>query len=112
LGSPRAERANHPGSAGEARSGRFAFAKDLLALAEQEKEHEIRTFHGARRVRHIGDPLHLAREPRSILDNIRASVGEYNFASQYQQAPVPLAVSGIGGSRIAPASTSRHLPIS
>jgi predicted phage terminase large subunit-like protein len=29
------------------------------------------------------------REPRSVLDSIRATIGEYNFAGQYLQAPSP-----------------------
>ena len=30
------------------------------------------------------------RLPRSALDELRLSLGEYNFSGQYQQEPVPL----------------------
>jgi predicted phage terminase large subunit-like protein len=33
--------------------------------------------------------LHPERQPRAILDQIRRTIGEYNFASQYQQMPSP-----------------------
>jgi hypothetical protein len=34
--------------------------------------------------------LHPEREPLEILERIRRTVGEYNFAGQYQQTPAPL----------------------
>jgi hypothetical protein len=34
--------------------------------------------------------LHPAREPLFVLENIRRTIGEYNFAGQYQQSPAPL----------------------
>jgi len=34
--------------------------------------------------------LHREREPLEVLNNIRETQGEYNFAGQYQQAPAPL----------------------
>jgi phage terminase large subunit-like protein len=34
--------------------------------------------------------LHPAREPLEVLSSIRATLGEHNFASQYQQSPAPL----------------------
>jgi predicted phage terminase large subunit-like protein len=39
--------------------------------------------------------LHPAREPIATLDQIRRTIGEYNFAGQYQQSPAPL-----GGGRV------------
>jgi predicted phage terminase large subunit-like protein len=61
------------------------------AIAEQDEEHLIETLYGRERVvRRVGEALHLEREPLSVLDNIRRTIGEYNFASQYQQAPAPL----------------------
>jgi len=39
---------------------------------------------------HSGEALHPAREPLAVLQNIRRTIGEYNFAGQYQQAPAPL----------------------
>src|SRR6516225_9929200 len=37
-----------------------------------------------------GARLHLEREPPEMLEQIRRTIGEYNFAGQYQQAPSPL----------------------
>jgi predicted phage terminase large subunit-like protein len=37
-----------------------------------------------------GEALHPAREPLSMLAQIRRTIGEYNFAGQYQQMPSPL----------------------
>ena len=34
--------------------------------------------------------LHPAREPLATLEHIRRTIGEYNFAGQYQQSPAPL----------------------
>lgn len=33
--------------------------------------------------------MHPGREPLTILDDIRRTIGEYNFAGQYQQSPAP-----------------------
>jgi phage terminase large subunit-like protein len=35
-------------------------------------------------------PCTPGREPLATLDHIRRTIGEYNFAGQYQQAPAPL----------------------
>ena len=37
-----------------------------------------------------GEALHPDREPLEVLDRIRRTIGEYNFAGQYQQSPAPL----------------------
>jgi phage terminase large subunit-like protein len=37
-----------------------------------------------------GDALHPDREPIAVLERIRRTIGEYNFAGQYQQSPAPL----------------------
>ena len=34
--------------------------------------------------------LHPARESQTILTQLRQSMGEYAFAGQYQQAPIPM----------------------
>ena len=39
--------------------------------------------------RQRGEALHPERQPPAILDQIRRTIGEYNFAGQYQQAPSP-----------------------
>ena len=63
----------------------------LPAIAEVEERWVIESVHGRRAVvRHPGDLLHPAREPLHVLERQRATLGEYNFAGQYQQAPVPL----------------------
>jgi predicted phage terminase large subunit-like protein len=63
----------------------------LSAIVERDEEYEIEML-GCRRgfTRRAGEPLHAAREPRSLLDDLRRSLGEFNFACQYQQAPIPL----------------------
>jgi len=40
-----------------------------------------------------------------MLDEIRRTIGEYNFAGQYQQPPAPL-----GGGLVKPAWFKRYLP--
>jgi predicted phage terminase large subunit-like protein len=63
----------------------------LPAIAERDEEYEIEALGRRRRfTRRAGEPLHPAREPKEVLDAIRRSVGEFNFAGQYQQAPIPL----------------------
>jgi hypothetical protein len=34
-----------------------------------------------------GEALHPEREPLAVLEQIRRTIGEYNFAGQYGQAP-------------------------
>jgi predicted phage terminase large subunit-like protein len=61
------------------------------AIAEQDEEHLIQTPFGSKRfTRRDRELLHPERESRETLDRIRKTVGEYDFASQYQQAPAPL----------------------
>lgn len=64
----------------------------LASLAEEDEVHEYTTplFGKQRFVRRAGEPLHPERENTDTLARIRRSIGEYNFASQYQQNPVPL----------------------
>jgi hypothetical protein len=58
------------------------------ALAERAEQHRIITPFGPRTfTRQIGDVLHPQREPRETLERIRRTIGEYNFAGQYQQTP-------------------------
>jgi phage terminase large subunit-like protein len=40
--------------------------------------------------RRPGEALHPEREPPDTLERIRRTIGEYNFAGQYQQTPAPL----------------------
>ena len=61
------------------------------AIAEADEVHEIETIWGPRWFRRRqGEALHPDREPLETLDRIRRTIGEYNFAGQYQQSPAPL----------------------
>jgi len=61
------------------------------AIAETDEVHRIETIWGARCFRRRqGEALHPEREPLETLDRIRRTIGEYNFAGQYQQSPAPL----------------------
>jgi hypothetical protein len=61
------------------------------AIAEADETHVIDTLGGPRIFgRRQGEPLHPARESLAMLEQIRRTIGEYNFAGQYQQAPAPL----------------------
>src|SRR5437588_2004749 len=61
------------------------------AIAEADEVHCIETIWGPRCFRRRqGEALHPEREPLETLDHIRRTIGEYNFAGQYQQSPAPL----------------------
>jgi predicted phage terminase large subunit-like protein len=61
------------------------------AIAEADEVHQIETIWGPRVfTRRPGEALHPTREPLATLDHIRRTMGEYNFAGQYQQSPAPL----------------------
>jgi predicted phage terminase large subunit-like protein len=61
------------------------------AIAEEDEVHLIESAWGRRRFeRKIDEVLQPDRESRRTLENIRATIGSYNFASQYQQTPVSL----------------------
>jgi len=61
------------------------------AIAEEDERHVIDTLAGPREfTRQRGEALHPEREPLPMLEQIRKTIGEYNFAGQYQQAPSPL----------------------
>jgi hypothetical protein len=63
----------------------------LPALAEEDELHQVETVFG-RQVfgRRSGEALQPEREPPEMLAQLRRTIGEYNFAGQYQQAPTPL----------------------
>ncbi len=61
---------------------------ELPAIAEETQEFELQD--GRRIVRHEGDVLHPAREPRDVLMSIKRNVGTFNFEAQYQQRPIPM----------------------
>lgn len=61
------------------------------AIAEQDEGYSIKTPYGPREFqRKAGEVLHAARERLAVLDQLRQTLGEYNFAGQYQQNPAPL----------------------
>ena len=56
----------------------------LPAIAEEDERHVIDTLAGPREfIRRQGEALHPAREPLAMLEQIRRTIGEYNFAGQY-----------------------------
>ncbi len=59
----------------------------LPAIAEVEQT--VPLGHGREYQRVIGDILHPEREPREVLDRLKAEMGTAEFSAQYQQAPVP-----------------------
>jgi predicted phage terminase large subunit-like protein len=60
------------------------------AVAEAAEQFVVTTRSGVRTfTRNEGDVLHSEREPLTLLQNIRKTLGERNFAGQYQQAPAP-----------------------
>jgi hypothetical protein len=60
------------------------------AIAERDTDCELETRFGRRWLGYKkGEALHPAREPIETLETIRQTIGEYNFAGQYQQAPAP-----------------------
>ena len=61
------------------------------AIAEEDESYIIESPPGRRRFsRKAGEVLEPKRESKDTLDGIRRTIGEYNFASQYQQSPVPI----------------------
>lgn len=62
------------------------------AIAEETEEYIVPTPFGTSRTyrRQPGQVLHPDREPLEVLQRIRRTQGEYNFAAQYQQNPAPL----------------------
>jgi len=76
------------------------------AIAESDEEHVVETLFGEKCfIRRVGDVLHPEREPLRTLEQIRASLGTYNFAGQYQQTPAPA-----GGGMVKEAWFQRYEP--
>jgi hypothetical protein len=75
------------------------------AIAEADERYLIDTLAGPRVfTRARGEALHPARESIHMLEQIRKTIGGYNFAGQYQQAPHPWAA---GWSRRPGSGTAR-----
>jgi len=76
------------------------------AIAEEDETYAVETVWGPRHfTRRRGEALHPEREPPAMLEQIRRTIGEYNFAGQYQQAPSPL-----GGGLVKPVWFSHYTP--
>src|SRR5271154_1658583 len=62
----------------------------LPAIAEEDETHVVAGRYRTRIVqRKTGEALHPEREPLKLLEHLRRTIGEYNFAGQYQQLPSP-----------------------
>jgi len=62
----------------------------LPAIADDDERHRVETVFGPQSFgREAGEALHPEREPPAMLEQIRRTLGEYNFAGQYQQSPMP-----------------------
>ena len=62
----------------------------LSAIAEEDEWHRVETVFGRQSFRRkAGEVLHPVREPPEMLGPLRRTLGEYNFAARYQQAPSP-----------------------
>jgi hypothetical protein len=60
------------------------------AIAEAAETFRIETIWGSHQyTREVGDVLHPERGSQDTLTRLRQTIGEYNFAGQYQQAPAP-----------------------
>ena len=59
----------------------------LPAIAEHDEE--IPIGNGQVHFRRAGDVLHPEREPREVLESLRAQLGPEIYSAQYQQRPVP-----------------------
>ena len=60
---------------------------DLPAIAVEDQEVPIGP--GEVHKRKAGEVLHPEREPKEVLDRIKADIGSLRFSAQYQQRPVP-----------------------
>jgi hypothetical protein len=62
----------------------------LPAIAEEDEDYRVETVLGRQSFgRRTGEALHPEREPPAMLEQLRRTIGEYNFAGQSQQAPSP-----------------------
>jgi predicted phage terminase large subunit-like protein len=76
------------------------------AIAEVDERHVVETPYRRKEFfRRAGEALHPERESLKTLAEIRATIGEYNFAGQYQQRPAPA-----GGGMVKGAWFRRYRP--
>jgi predicted phage terminase large subunit-like protein len=63
----------------------------IPAIAEEDEQHRAEPVFGRQCFgRREGEVLHPERRPPLMLEQIRRTLGEYNFAGQYQQSPSPM----------------------
>ena len=63
----------------------------LPAIAEEDEAYTVERWFGCSTYRRkTAEVLHPEREPLEILEQLRETQGEYNFAGQYQQNPAPM----------------------
>ena len=73
----------------------------LPAIAEEAELHRVETvFRSQSFGRKAGEALHPEREPSEMLAQLRRTLGEYNFAGKYQQAPTPLGGGMVKAARL------------
>ena len=61
---------------------------NLSSIAEVAED--IPIGHGRYHHRRAGELLQPEREPLEVLEELKRTIGHYNFSAQYQQAPIPL----------------------
>ncbi len=105
-GSPGARAARWPSYSGNAIDREGWDVLSFPAIAEADETHAFETIRGRKEVRRkAGEALHPERDSLETLGRIRRTIGEYNFAGQYQQTPVPA-----GGGMIKAAWLRRYAP--
>lgn len=63
----------------------------LPAIAQQDEKHLIESpFGNGFFIRKAGEALHPERDSVDTYQNIKETIGEYNFQSQYQQSPISI----------------------
>jgi predicted phage terminase large subunit-like protein len=62
---------------------------ELNLPAISEAEQIVQLGPGRHYQRNPGEVLHAGREPRSVLEELKRSMGSADFAAQYQQEPIP-----------------------
>ena len=73
----------------------------LPAIVEEAELHRVETvFRSQSFGRKAGEALHPEREPSEMLAQLRRTLGEYNFAGKYQQAPTPLGGGMVKAARL------------
>ncbi|AMJ61097.1 hypothetical protein AXW83_13060 [Bosea sp. PAMC 26642] len=61
----------------------------IPAIATEAKTYQLSDGSGHVYARPAGEVLHAAREPSTVLEQMRRSQGSLTFSAQYQQAPIP-----------------------